>query len=341
MIRVRLGAKSSSALTSPFLNQQQLSLQVLPLAEVSTQKVFATSFLRDFDLPADDLDVPFCVYVLRCEQEGFRDLFCYYVGLVSVEDLQLRMHKHFSQDIEACKYTSMNKPLGVELLWPARHRAAEGYLFFFVLNKFPNEKDVLQHVRLGGFVQTSTKPLSTESCNGLQRQYRMVKNLYLDCGLPGHKANSGECPVTRRSASSSVSPVLPLASTFIPSPALAIATPRRADPVAPAPSTDDDFEAWFAKRRRLPLSVDAGGWLSFKYVLIALGESPQNPARLVTRSSDSPAKLWKLGERGKVPKENTDWKKASASTRSPWLVRKDFLKRVVQERYPSVLRKRG
>ena len=220
---------------------------------------------------------------------------------------------------------------------PCRRRV----FVFFVLNKFPNEKDVLQHVRLGGFVQTSTKPLSTESCNGLQRKYRMVKNLYLDCGLPGHNANSGECPVTRRSASSSVSPVLPLSSTSTPSPALAISTPRRADPVAPAPSTDDDFEAWFAKRRRLPLSVDAGGWLSFKNVLIALGESPQNPARLVTRSSDSPAKLWKLGERGKVPKENTDWKRASASTISPWLVRKDFLKRVVQERYPSVLRKRG
>mgnify|MGYP002041679741 FL=1 len=268
-------------------------------------------------------------------------MFCYYVGLVAVEDLQLRLNKHFSQDVEACTYTAINKPLGVELLWPARHSAAEGYLFLYVLSKFSNEKDVLQHVRLGGFVQTSTKALSTENYNGLQRQFRMVKNLCLDCGLAGHKANSSECPVKRRGASSPVSPVLPLSSTSAPSSALAVSTPRRADPVAPAPSTDDDFEAWLAKRRRLPLSANAGGWIPLKNLLVALSESPQNPARSVTTASDSPAKLWKLGERAKVPKENTDCKKAFASTRSPWLVRKHFLKRVVQERYASFLRRRG
>ena len=43
MIRVRLGAKSSSELTSNFLKRQQISRQVLPLYEVSTQRVFATS----------------------------------------------------------------------------------------------------------------------------------------------------------------------------------------------------------------------------------------------------------------------------------------------------------
>ena len=333
MIRVRLGAKSSSALTSTCLKQGQLSLQVLPLAEVSTQKVFATAFLRDFDLPAEDFGLPFRVYVLRCEQQGFRDSFCYYVGLATVEELQQRMDKHFARDVEACKYTAVHKPLGVELLWPARHRAAEGYLFQYVLSKFRNEKDVLHHVRLGGFVQTSTKPLSTENYNGLARQYRMVRNLCLDCGLSGHKANSGECKLSRRSASSPVNVVLPLAPTFAPS-------PPRAEPAPRAPSADNDFEEWLAKRRRLPLSPDAQGWISLKSVLVALGESPQNPMRFVSSDSDSPAKLWKLGQR-KVPKQNTDWKKASASTRSPLLVRKDFLKQVVQERYPALLRKRG
>ena len=80
--------------------------------------------------------MPFRVYVLRCVQKGFLGLFCYYVGLVPEEELHSRMQKHFAQDVNACKYTSVNKPVGVELFWPARRRAAEGYLFLYVLSKF-------------------------------------------------------------------------------------------------------------------------------------------------------------------------------------------------------------
>ena len=76
MIRVRLTAKSSSALTTPNLKQQALSLDVLPSAEVSRDKVFTTAFLRDFDLPTD-LSLPLRLCVLCCEQEGFLSAFCY------------------------------------------------------------------------------------------------------------------------------------------------------------------------------------------------------------------------------------------------------------------------
>ena len=78
-----------------------------------------------------------------------------------------------------------------------------------------------------------------------------------------------------------------------------------------------------------------------KSVLVALGVSPQNPARFVTEDRDSPTKLWKLGRRGRMPKVDTGWKRASASARSPRYVRKAFLKKVVQEHYPAKLRARG
>ena len=338
MFRVRRTAKSPAAPTNTSLRQQAPSLQTLSLEEVSRQKVFATAFLAGFDLP-QDLSVPFRVYVLRCEQSGFLDLYCYYVGLVPEEDLHERMEKHFAQDVVTSKFTAVNKPLGVELLWPAAHRAAEGYLFLYVLNKFHYEDDVLKHVRLGGFVQTATKPLSAENYNSLQRQFRMVKTLCLDCGLSSHKAGADECEFSKRRRRIPEAPLLPL-SVSAPSPA-AVSPPEitATPPVVRAASTDCGFEAWFEKRRPVPLQADEEGWIPLKNALLALGESPQNPARFVTADSDSPAKLWKLGR--KVPKFNTDWKRASPAARAPWFVRKEFLKRVILERYPSKLRPRG
>ena len=300
-------------------------------------------FLRDFDLPTD-LNLPLRLYVLRCEQEGFLGAFCYYVGLVPEEELHERMHKHSSQDVVACKYTSVNKPLGLELLWPATHRAAEGYLFLYVWSKFRCEKDVLRHVRLGGFVQTATKPLSVGNCNSLQRQFRMVKDLCLVCGLSGHKAGEEQCKLAMNRRSTVAPPALPSVlpeSVSVPLPAVARSPHTGAEAVASTANDDSGFDAWLGKRRRLPLVPDDGGWLPLKSVLVALGESPQNPARFVTEDGDSPAKLWKLGRRGRVPKVDTDWKRASASARSPWYVRKAFPKKVVQERYPAQLRARG
>ena len=99
------------------------------------------------------------------------------MGLVPEEELHERMHKHSSQDVVACKYTSVNKPLGVELLWPAIHRAAEGYLFLYVFSKFRCEEDVLRHVRVGKFVQTATKTLSVEIYNSLQRKCAGIRHI--------------------------------------------------------------------------------------------------------------------------------------------------------------------
>ena len=95
--------------------------------------------------------------------------------------------------VTASAYTDVNKPVGVELLWPARNPAAEAYVFAFVLNKFQTEEDALTHVRLGGYVQTVPKPLSAFAYQSLQKQFRMVKDRCLNCGLPGHKAGWEHC----------------------------------------------------------------------------------------------------------------------------------------------------
>ena len=186
------------------------------------------------------------------------------MSLVPDEELHERMYKHSSQDIVACKYISVNKPLGVDLLWPATHRAAEGYLFLYVLNKFRCEEDVLRHVRLGGFVQTATKPVSVENHNSLQRQFRMVKHLCLVCGLSGHKAGEEQCKLSTNRRSAVAPPVLPPVlpeSVSAPLPAVARPSHTGAEAVASTADGDSGFDAWLSKRRRLPLVPDDGGWL--------------------------------------------------------------------------------
>ena len=87
--------------------------------------------------------------------------------------------------VTASAYTDVNKPVGVELAWPARNSAAEAYLFAFVSSKFHAEEDVLTHVRIGGYVQNAPKPLSAVAYQNLQEQFRTVKDKCLNCGLPG------------------------------------------------------------------------------------------------------------------------------------------------------------
>jgi len=114
--------------------------------------------LKDFDLPKSQ-GLPYRVFVLRCQQARIlTGGFAYYVGVIDKDGLQGHLEQYFTCRPDSARYTRVNKPLGVELLWPVQSRAAEAYLFAFLLGKLDADA-VLRHVRLGGRTQTNVPPL--------------------------------------------------------------------------------------------------------------------------------------------------------------------------------------
>ena len=148
-----------------------------------------TRFMDGLDLPFD-LSFAFGVYVLRCAQPGQLSIPCYYVGFALLSELVERVLRHFDQVDESARFTKQNAPLGVEFLWPAKNRSAEAYVFYFMLEKYNKEEDVLRHVLVGGWTQTAAKPLGCTDYTNLERDYRMLKGRCLKCGVFGHKADS-------------------------------------------------------------------------------------------------------------------------------------------------------
>lgn len=342
-VRSSAGVSSVSAVALP--------ITALPVEAASVEKSYCTQFLKDFDLPLD-LELPYRVYVLRCSQARIlTGGFAYYVGVIDKYGLLDRLQKHFGCHADSARFTKVNKPLGLELLWPVRSRAAEAYLFMFVLGKL-DEVAVLRHGRLGGWTQTHVAPLPVAAFNSLQRDWRMVNDRCLECGLSGHKAGSALCgqaqeaakaKASSRSSSSSMAKAsqLPLA---LPVPVVKCAAPPHAKASAPAPAAkakavapipaddlDTRFDKWLTKKRLR----DDDGWISLKCVLIALGEPWKNPRRYLEPHSDATSKIWTLGRQKRPPKLNQDYKRADSAHggRKPFVARKSFLKKVVIERF--------
>ena len=105
---------------------------------VDPNKPFCIEFLSDFDL-SFDVSHLFRIYVLKCQHGQMLGSVAYYVGIIEKGSLLERLEKHRSQ--RNCPlFTRVHKPLGVELLSSATLRAAEGYLFMYLLGKFPHEE---------------------------------------------------------------------------------------------------------------------------------------------------------------------------------------------------------
>ena len=306
-----------------------------------------TEFMRGFDLPFDRA-LDFRVYVLRCAQPGQLSVRAYYVGFALKGDLLDRLCKHFDQHEDSAAFTKTNKPLGVEFLWPARNRAAEAYLFYFLAEKFDKEDSVLKHVLVGGWTQTAAKPLGATDYNRVQREYRMLKGRCLECGRAGHLAR--RCPTLLAKASAAKSssdallgaragvaaakpkaalPVLHVVKAAAAPLAKASAVPKSA-PAAVAVDWEQRAEAWLVRKR---LVFDSSGWTLFKQVLISLELPWKNPIRYLKAESDVPKLLWKLGRR--QPRDGSDFKRGSAKRggNGPFYVRRAFLKHVLVERY--------
>ena len=169
--------RSESVLSASALGSDapKVATALLKREDLRAGSFHRTKFMCGFDLPFDR-SMKFGVYLLRCAQPGQLTIPAYYVGIALLEDLLERLCKHFDQHDDSATYTKQNRPQGVEFLWPARSRSAEASLFYYVLEKFESEDDVLRHVLLGGWTQTAAKPLGASDYNRLQREYRMVKD---------------------------------------------------------------------------------------------------------------------------------------------------------------------
>lgn len=262
------------------------------------------------------------------------------------------MAKHLAGT--AARFTQVNKPIAVELCIPAARRAAEAYIYAFLLELLP-EDAVCLHGRLGGWTRCHPKPLPLAVQSEVQRQLRMVRDRCLEYGERSHFCRTEACPLFQHSSQrASVSPAAS-ALAAQPAPADQLAPARAPAPVpapspapapviapspapvpasAPAPAPDYDalFEAWFTADRPQPLEADVGDWVPFLPVLKALGESWKNPRRYFEQS-DCPSKLWKLRPRGRMPKEHVDWTSKAAPGNGKVRVRKIFLKNVLIEHY--------
>ena len=335
---------------------------VLDWKDASVDKHHCTQFLSDFDLPLD-LDLPCRVYVLRCVQaRTLTGGFAYYVGSIDKEYLQDRLQKHCSGHADGARFTKENKPLGLELLWPARSRAAEAYLFNVLLGKL-GEDAVLRHGRLGGWTQTHVAPFPVANFNWLQREWRMVNDRCLDCGALGHFSGSilctkipggareggGEGQKAIAKASNSPidcasAPSLPIdASARLSTPVVereaavanVVAGTGKAKAAAPD-DLDERFEKWLTRKK---LHVDDNNWIPLKSVLLALNEPWKNPSRYVDPSSDAPSKLWTMGPQKRRPRKTMDYRFANNphGGHKQLVVKKAFLKTVVAERYKRKL----
>lgn len=347
-----LAHMTTAAITSP-----------LALDAVTDITCFQTEFLQNHGLPSD-CSLPFRVYVLRCRQALILTAgFVYYVGIIPASEIVDRIQKHKTGN--GARFTRANVPVAVELRWPALRRAAEAYIYAYLLELLPAGA-VCLHGRLGGWTQCHPKPLPVVIQSEVQRQWRMVRDRSLECGEEGHfcrtpacrlsdqssqpQSSQGQSTVALASTSASYSgahqtatssaqqlPLAPTRSALIgiaPEPNPSLVVRSAGDHVAP--DWDALFETWFGAARPQPLETDWEGWVALTSVLKALGEGQKNPRRYLEQS-DCPAKIWKLGPRGRMPRENLDWKTKAAPGNKKLLVRKTFLKDVLVRYYPQKL----
>ena len=147
----------------------------LNFGDVSSDTALWYSGIPDLGLVRDS-SLPFRVYVLRCAPQKEGSPYTWYVGLVHKSKLAERLERH---RLGACHFTRVHRPLAVVLLWPVASRAAEAYVYYALVEKFPGV--ALQCGRLGGWTQTASK-LNPLGAMMLQREKWMLEGLCLECG---------------------------------------------------------------------------------------------------------------------------------------------------------------
>ena len=139
----------------------------------------------------EDLDSEFRIYVLECESQAFGSPSTWYVGVEHRSQIARRVQTQFAQTPSAAHFCRVNKPKRIEVIWPARDRAAEAFVFYALVGKLPAR--ALASGRLGGWTQTHTDVNQLGRVH-LERERRMVTNSCLGCGKKGHFDR--DCPAS-------------------------------------------------------------------------------------------------------------------------------------------------
>ena len=144
-------SKTSSNLSSV----PQFTMAVFDPCDPSTlcsATLFCGPFAPKLGL-SEDGSAEFRIYLLRCAPQITGGPFCWYVGLCHRSQLRRRVEAHFVG--KGADFTLAHQPSQVELVWPAREKAAEAFLFFAMVAKLPQA--AVTGGRVGGWTQTRPK----------------------------------------------------------------------------------------------------------------------------------------------------------------------------------------
>lgn len=172
-----------------------------PLGDVSAKHCWTSSGMPALGLAVDP-DAEFGIYVLRCKPgDGCTTGFFYYVGFHSWAYLAKRVEVQFKGGKNQSHYCKINKPISVELVWPACSRAAEAYIFYALLEKQSigwERRGAQKLCPVGGFTQNDSvlSPLASLVYEQARRQLKSFS-----CYNCGGSHTAKECKKPKRGLS--------------------------------------------------------------------------------------------------------------------------------------------
>ena len=140
----------------------------------------------------ENFDDPIRLYIMECK--GPRGEQVWYVGMVHFSEMRSRFKKHFQG--ESIHYTKVFPAQKVVYLCTAPTAAGEAYLYYEMLRRMPAN----MAWKLGGFIQTSSKP-SRLDCLLAEQARRGMHELCFNCGadrFKGEHLKLRKCPYALR-----------------------------------------------------------------------------------------------------------------------------------------------
>ena len=148
---------------------------------------------------AVDHEAEFGIYVLKCKPgDAYLTGFFYYVGFHSWAYMAKRIEVQFKGGKSQSHYCKINKPISVELVWPACSRAAEAYMFYALLEKQSagwERQGIKKLCPVGGFTQNDSilSPLASLVYEQARRQLKSYC-----CYNCGGSHTAAECTKPKR-----------------------------------------------------------------------------------------------------------------------------------------------
>lgn len=159
------------------------------VADVGCRTVWASAQMPNLGI--ERIDFPYRVYVLRCKPKCPRTAGPFhYAGFEHRDKIKKRLVDQFAQGENAAFYCQENKPIEIEMIWPAPSRATEAFVFHSLLAELHagwQRKGEQGLCPLGGWTQNDTV-LSPLSSLVYEQSRRGMRNpCCFNCGGPHYK----------------------------------------------------------------------------------------------------------------------------------------------------------